>query len=438
MPSFINTNFVTPTVKKFRIFNGDAIKIFGRVSLSISIPSLRRTLPFTLFVADVKDNILGLDYLNEFKVTVNCDNLTLINNLTDLSTRQSLTPIDNSHTSVQIFKNDFSSIKNDRLRAFMEKYSDDNFGDEAKHKTVSRIEIFGKPVFSKPRQLTPENLKIANNAFDEMQRLGIKRSSKSPYSSPLLMVAKKEIGDWRPCGGYRSLNHTTVRDSYPMSQLSRVELNGRAIFSKLDLVKAYHQIPIHSDDIEKTAVTTPFGLFEFIGMPFGLKNAEKTFQRFIHEIVQNIKDVFVYSDDVLVASSDIESHLETLDLLLTGLNEYGFRVNLTKCKWLQATADFLGFEISPEGIQPLASLIESLIGLEKPKNYKELQRIMGMFSFYRKHIPQHAQFIEPLQQLLNESQPIKRKRRNKSNLLLNTIEPTYDWFHQHLESFSKT
>ena len=246
MPSFINTNFVTPTVTKLRTVNGDAIKIFGRMSLSISIPSLRRTFPFTFFVADVKDNILGLDFLNEFKITVNCDNLTLIDNLTGLSTRQSLTPVDNSHLSVQVVKNDFSSIKNDRLRAIMEKcsdvFGDVNFGDEAKHKTVHRIETSGKPVFSKPRQLTPEKLKIAKNAFDEMQRLGIIRPSKSPYSSPLHMVPKKEIGDWRPCGDYRSLNHITVRDSYPMPQLSMVELNGRTTFSKLDLVKAYHQI----------------------------------------------------------------------------------------------------------------------------------------------------------------------------------------------------
>ena len=113
-----------------------------------------------------------------------------------------------------------------------------------------------------------------------MQRLGIKPPSKSPYSTHLHMIPKKEIGDWRPCGDYRSLNHITVRDSYPMPQLSMVELNGRKIFRKLDLVKSYHQMPIHSDDIETTAVTEPFGLFDFIRMPFGLKNARKTFQRF--------------------------------------------------------------------------------------------------------------------------------------------------------------
>ena len=149
-----------------------------------------------------------------------------------------------------------------------------------------------------------------------MQRLLIIRPSKSPYSSPLHIVLKKEIDDWTSCGDYRSLNHITVRDSYPMPQLSMDKLNGRKVFSKLYLVKAYHQIPIHSDDVEKTAVTTTFGLFEFIRMPFGLNNAGKTCQRFVHEVFQNISDVFVYSDDVLVASSDIESHMETLDRLL--------------------------------------------------------------------------------------------------------------------------
>ena len=139
----------------------------------------------------------------------------------------------------------------------MERYSDVfadvSFDVEAENKTVQKIETSGKPVFSKPRQLTPEKLKIAKNASDEMQRLCIIRPSKSLYSSPLHMVPKKEIGDWRPCGDNRSLNLITARDSYSMPQLSMVELNGRQIFSKLDLVKTYHQMPLHSDDIEKNS-----------------------------------------------------------------------------------------------------------------------------------------------------------------------------------------
>ena len=140
----------------------------------------------------------------------------------------------------------------------------------------------------------------------------------------------------------------------------------------------------------------------------------------------------MHSDDAVVASSDIESHLETLDRLLTRLNEYELRVNLTKSKWLKETVDFLEFEISSDGIQPLASKVESSIRLEEPKNCKELRRIM--VTFYRKHIPQYAQIIEPLQHLLNSSQPT-HKRRNKANLFLNTMETTYR-LPQHSESFS--
>ena len=155
------------------------------------------------------------------------------------------------------------------MKQFFDVFGDVNFGVEAKHKTVHRIKTSGKQVSSQPKQLTPEKLKIAKIAFDAFQRFGIIRPSKSPYSSTLHMVPKKKIGDWRPCVDYRSLNHITVRDSCPLLRLSMIELNGRKnVFSKLDLVKAYHQIPIHSDDTEKkTAVTTPFRLLEFIRMP---------------------------------------------------------------------------------------------------------------------------------------------------------------------------
>ena len=122
------------------------------------------------------------------------------------------------------------------------------FDVKSRHKTVQKIEISGKQVFSKSRQLTPEELNVCKNAFDEMQRPGIIEPSKRPCSSSLHMVPKKEMGDWRPCGDYRSLNRITVRDCYPMPQLSMVGLNGRKIFSKLDLFKADYQIPIHSDD----------------------------------------------------------------------------------------------------------------------------------------------------------------------------------------------
>lgn len=396
---------VNPTAVRLRTADGKPLACHGEVSVEIDIPMLRRTFRWTFVVAETMFPLIGIDFLSHFDLSVDCSGRTLL----DKTTKRTISLVVSALRMNNVSSNTVSTHKN--IVDLLEKYKsltstkNNTLGSEKNSKVFHRIDTGNsKPTYAKARQLSEEKFKAVKQEFQSLLEAGIIRPSKSPWSSPLHLVPKGTTGKYRPCGDYRYLNANTKPDRYPLPHIQSVssKLHGKCIYSKIDMIHAYHQVSVHPEDVEKTAVTTPFGLYEYVYMPFGLRNSAATFQRFMDNIFMDSTCVFVYLDDILVFSSSEEQHLKDLDETFGLLNSHNLRISLDKCKFMVTQVDFLGYSISKHGMKPTSRKVSEISQFPLPESSKALRRFLGMVGFYRKLIPNFANLVFPLTELIKQ------------------------------------
>jgi hypothetical protein len=339
-------------------------------------------------VSDVWQPLIRADFFAHFGLLVDYRNTRLLDGVTSFSTpAQAASP---RTLSIKLISTD--TAVDSILSEFLDLTRPTGEQRRLRHNTVHHIRTAsGPPVTFRPRRLSPGRLAVAKTEFEDMVRDGTVRRSESSWCSALHLMPKKDNG-LRPCGDYRALNARNVPDRYPVPHIHDYshQLSGCRFYSKINLVRAYNQMPVHPRDIQNTAITTPFGLFKFTFMSFGLRNAAQTFQRLMDEVLRGHNFCFSYLDDILVffrTSEEQEQHLRTL---FDRLQRHGILVIPWKCVFSAPEVTFLGYKVSAEGSRPLEERVTHLRDCPPPKTASELRRFLEMLNFYRRFLPHAA------------------------------------------------
>lgn len=344
------------------------------------------------------------------------------------------------------FGSAFTSEQKEQVEALVKQYADLVCLDSADLPPCEappfRIETgSARPFKEKPRPVPPAARECLTEEIQKMLRGGvIERVIDSPYSSPVVVVPKRGTNRWRMAVDLRKLNSQT---EFAVARLPSVQeliygIKDKPYISTFDCQSAFWQIPLEEKDRNKTTFTiagpAPLGgTYRFLRMPFGALNAAQHYQHAIEAMMRPVavcddtKLCQAYLDDLIVASSTFDEHIELLQRLFRCLRENRCKLNLPKSVLGAEEVSYLGYIVNSSHYKPQPERIAPIFDIQAPTNLTEVRSFIGKLLYYQRGLPDLQRTLEPLHQLLRGT-----KQKNKRN-----VKGKFRWGEQHQHAFEK-
>jgi transposase InsO family protein len=374
--------------------DGSDLPIMGHVYMPFRVESRTAVIPTLIMPKLPRRLILGMDFWQEFKISPTIAKTIEVVELGEISADES------SHE----LTNDQRGTLNNVISKFPVSING-ALGCTTIYEQIIDTGVL-KPVRSRPYPLSPYVQKEVNAEIDRMLSLEVIEPAKSEWVSPLV-AARKANGKIRVCLDSRKLNEITVKDRYPIPHINRIlgRLESSKYLSSIDLSDAFWQIPLEKSSREKTAfIVMGRGMFQFKRMPFGLANSPIAMARLMDKVLGFDLEprVFIYLDDIIVCSNSFEEHVQLLNEVARRLTVAGLTINVEKSKFCRKEVRYLGYILNAEGLRPDPEKIAAIVNYPAPKKVRDVRRLLGMASFYRRFISNFSEITTPISDLLKK------------------------------------
>ena len=330
----------------------------------------------------------------------------------------------------------------DLLWEYRDTFSRDEFDIGHTPTIKHRIDLLDEtPLKQRHRRIPPAMYEEVRSHLQQLKEGGIIQESSSPWSSPVVLVRKKN-GKLRFCVDYRQLNQRTIKDSYALPRIDELmdHFGGCKYFSTLDMRSGFYQVEVEEQHKERTAFTVgPLGFWEFVRMPFGLSNSPATFQRLVEQSMGELhmRECFAFIDDIIVPGKDFEEELQRLRHVFEKLRQHKLKLNAEKCQFFSTRVKFCGHIISEEGIGTDPDKISKIADWPAPQSVQQLREFLGFCNYYRRFVKDFSKTAKPLNELLGGTP--RRKTRKKDQVTVEwrweeAQQAAFDTLKEHLTS----